>query len=186
MNLLSPDFDSHIIAAAKCLREALNDGGERDIPNRYIDKFCEVVANSMWRGVFGAIASFELYGDVGGFEFNLGGYIDTYYETDNIRWRGFSNEQVDRLHNAYPDIVHSFKTIGLEIIEHYLRRMAQSDIERAVKNFSIPSGQRPSGISRNMEYIAYECKDGRRGAEDIYNCFLERVKELMNHNENEE
>jgi hypothetical protein len=35
-----------------------------------------------------------------------------------------------------------------------------------------------------MEYIAYECRDGMYTAEEIYNRFVERARELMNYKNN--
>ena len=182
MNSRSTMFDSYISIAATLLQQALNDGGEHDLPDKYINNFCEMVVTSMWRCVFNAITSFELYGDTGRFEFNLSGYIDTYYENDNIHWRGFSDEQVNRLKRAYPNIVQSFKDAGLDIIEHYLRALSDYDIERAVEYVTTPAGQKPRGTFRNLEYIAYECKDGRRSAEEIYNSFLKQAKRLIHYN----
>ena len=108
-----------------------------------------MVVNSMQRCVFNAIASCELYGDAWGFEFNLGGYIDTYYENDNMHWHGFSDEQVERLRRAYPDIVQLFRMVALYIIGH-------------------------EGGSKMQT------------AEDMYNRFVERAREMMHYNENEE
>lgn len=133
MNTHLTVFDSYTYMVANMLQQALNDGGEHDIPSKYIETFCEVVVNSMWRCVSNTIASFELYGDARRFEFNLGGYIDTYYENDSIRWRGFSDAQVDRLERAYTYVVQSFRAAGIDIIEHYLRCMIRGDIERAVE-----------------------------------------------------
>ena len=175
--------DSNICVAALLLQQALNDGSEYDIPCKYINNFYENVVNSMWRSIFNAIASYELYGDAQGFEFNLGGYIDTYYENDNIRWCGFSDEQAHRLKRAYPDIVNSFKIGGISIIEYYLHRMEVSDIAQAVEYFNIPSGQRPAMKFRNMKYIAYECRDKIRTAEEIYDNFLSQARDLMHYNE---
>ena len=185
MNTRTTVFDSHTSISTKLLQQALNDGSEHDIPSKYIDTFCEMVVNSMWRSVSNAIASCELYGDAWGFEFNLGGYIDTYYENDDIRWHGFSDEQVDKLNKAYPNIVQSFRTIGLDIIEHYLRCMVPFDIELAGEYFGAPAGRRQRGTFRNMDYIAYECRDGMRTAEEIYNRFVERAREMMHYNNNE-
>ena len=41
--------DSNICIAALLLQQALNDGGEHDIPCKYINYFYEMVAKSMWR-----------------------------------------------------------------------------------------------------------------------------------------
>ena len=73
---------------------------------------------------------------------------------------------------------------GTDIIEHYLRCMFQIDIELAIEYFSVPYRQR--GTFLNMDYMAYECRDGRCTAEEIYNRFVERARELMHYNENEE
>ena len=173
--------DSNICIAALLLNQALNDGGEHDIPCKYINDFDGMIAKSMWRCVFNAIASYELYGDAQRFEFNLSGYIDTYYENDNIRWHGLSDEQVDRLKRTYPDIVHSFKIGATSIIEYYLRRMNLSDIVQAVEYFKIPSGQRPKVEFSNMMYIAYECRDKVRTAEEIYDIFLSQARKLRHY-----
>lgn len=37
-----------------------------------------------------------------------------------------------------------------------------------------------------MEYIAYECRDGRCTAEEIYIRFVKRARELMHYNEKDE
>lgn len=178
--------DSNFCIAALLLQQALNDGGEHDIPCKYINYFYEMVAKSMWRCVLNAIASCELYGDAQRFEFNLSGYIDTYYENDNIRWRGLSDEQVDRLKRTYPDIVYSFRIMAISIIEYYLRRMNLSDIAQAVEYFNIPLGQRPKVEFSNMNYIAYECRNKVRTAEEIYDIFLSQARKLMHYKEKEE
>lgn len=178
--------DSNICIAALLLQQALNDGDEHDIPCKYINYFYEMVAKSMWRCVLNAIASCELYGDAQRFEFNLSGYIDTYYENDNIRWRGLSDEQVDRLKRTYPDIVYSFRIMAISIIEYYLRRMNLSDIAQAVEYFNIPLGQRPKVEFSNMNYIAYECRNKVRTAEEIYDIFLSQARKLMHYKEKEE
>ena len=66
-------FDAHISTAANILNAAVNADTEHNIPERYISYFCELVVNSMWRSVSNAIAGMELYGDVVGFIFNMGG-----------------------------------------------------------------------------------------------------------------
>ena len=185
MNTRTTVFDSCTSISTKLLEQALNDGSEYDIPSKYIYTFCEMVMNSMWRCVFNAIAGCELYGDARGFEFNLGGYIDTYYENDDIRWHGFSDEQVDKIKKAYPDVVKIFKAVGLDIIEHYLRCMVSFNIEMAGEYFGTQAGRRPRGTFRNMNYIAYECRDGRYTAEEIYNRFVERAREMMHYNNNQ-
>ena len=188
INSRTTPFDTYKTIAVSTLKCALNDGSDRDIPVSYISKFCDMVMNSMWRCVFNAIAGCELYGNARGFEFNLGGYIDTYYENDNIRWHGFSDEQVDKLEKAYPDVVQIFKAVGLDIIEHYLRCMVPFDIELAGEYFGAQAGRRPRGTFLNMDYIAYECRDGRCTAEEIYNRFMEQAREMMHYNnkQNEE
>lgn len=70
-------FDSRISAIADILNAAVNTDVEHQIPERYIGSFSELVVKSMWRSVSNAIAGMELYGDVVGFIFNMGGYIDT-------------------------------------------------------------------------------------------------------------
>ena len=100
MTNLITAFDTYKSSASNLLMKVLNDGSEDDIPEKYIDCFCEMVVNSMWRCVCNAVRSCELFGDASGFEFNLGGYIDTYYEMDGIRWHGFSDGQTTRRKNA--------------------------------------------------------------------------------------
>lgn len=77
---------------------------------------------------------------------------------------------------------------GTDIIEHYLRCMVQIDIELAIEYFSVPYRQRQRGTFLNMDYIAYECRDGRCTAEEIYNRFMEQAREMMHYNnkQNEE
>lgn len=127
----------------------------------------------------------ELYGDVVGFIFNMGGYIDTMHDIDKVRWHGFSDEQVDKLENAYPDVVQIFKAVELDIIEHYLRCMVPFDIELAGEYFCAQAGRRQRGSFWNMDYIAYECRDGMRTAEEIYIRFVERAREMMHYNNNQ-
>ena len=109
MNTRTTVFDSCTSISTKLLEQALNDGSEYDIPSKYIYTFCEMVMNSMWRCVFNAIDGCELYEDARGFEFNLGGYIDTYYENDDIRWHGFSDKQADELDRCYAKVVQIFR-----------------------------------------------------------------------------
>lgn len=98
---------------------------------------------------------------------------------DGIRRHGFSDGQATRLKNAYPDIIQPFRNVALDIIEHYLRTIHPHDIERAINYFTTPVGQNPHGTFRNIEYIAYERRDKKPTAEDIYNRFIERARELM-------
>lgn len=74
---------------------------------------------------------------------------------------------------------------GTDIIEHYLRCMFQIDIELAIEYFSVPYRQRPQGTFRNMDYIAYECRNGMRTAEEIYIRFVKQARELMHYNNNQ-
>lgn len=184
INSRTTPFDTHKTIAVSTLKCALNNGSDRDIPVTYISKFCDMVMNSMWRCVFNTIAGSELYGDADGFIFNMGGYIDAFYDCDGKRWQGFTYGQVERLERSYPLVVKVFQMAGTDIIEHYLRCMVQIDIELAIEYFSVPYRQRPRGTFRNMEYIAYECRDGRCTAEDIYNRFMEQARELMNYKNN--
>ena len=174
-------FDTYKSSASNLLMKVLNDGSEDDIPEKYIDCFCAMVVNSMCRCVCNAVRSCELFGDASGFEFNLGGYFDTYYEMDGIRWHGFSDGQTARLKNAYPDIIQPFRNVALDIIEHHLRTIHHHDIERAINYFTSPVGQKPHRTFRNIEYIAYECRDKKPTAEDIYNRFVERARELKHY-----
>jgi hypothetical protein len=184
INSRTTPFDTYKTIAVSTLKCALNDGSDRDIPVSYIAKFCDMVMNSMWRCVFNTIAGSELYGDADGFIFNMGGYIDAFYDCDGKRWQGFTYGQVERLERSYPLVVKVFQMVGTDIIEHYLRCMFQIDIELAIEYFSFPYRQRPRGTFRNMEYIAYECRDGMYTAEEIYNRFVERARELMNYKNN--
>ena len=184
INSLTTPFDTYKTIAVSTLKCALNDGSDRDIPVSYISKFCDMVMNSMWRCVFNTIAGSELYGDADGFIFNMGGYIDAFYDCDGKRWQGFTDGQVERLERLYPLVVKVFQMAGTDIIEHYLRCMVQIDIELAIEYFSVPLYRQPQGTFRNMEYIAYECRDGRCTAEEIYNSFVKRARELMNYKNN--
>jgi hypothetical protein len=180
MNTLPTAFDSYTYATSKLLQQALNDGGRFDIPDKYIDNFREMVVLFIWRRIPSAIVSFELYGDARKFEFNLGGYIDTYYENDNIRWHGFSEKQAAKLGRCYPEVVQAFRNVALDIIETHLRHVVTSDIE-PVSKFLLDRTHR---TFRNMEYIAWECRNGKLTAEEIYDIFLEQGKALMHYNEN--
>lgn len=177
-------FDTYTTIAASILNQVINDGSNRDIPMSYISKFCDMVMNSMWRCVFNTIAGSELYGDANGFVFNMGGYIDAFYDCDDKRWQGLTDSQVERIERSYPLIVETFQMAGMDIIEQHLRCMVPFDIELAVEYFSVPVGEAPRGTFRNMEYIAYECRDGMRTAEEIYNRFVERARYMMHYNDN--
>ena len=149
-------FDSRISAIADILNAAVNTDVEHQIPERYIGYFCELVVNSMWRSVSNAIAGMELYGDVVGFIFNMGGYIDTMHDIDKVRWHGFSDKQADELDRCYAKVVQIFREIALDIIEMHLRCMVPYDIELAVKymvkteaSWNIPQyGAYRLGVSR--------------------------------------
>ena len=165
INSRTTPFDTYTTIAVSTLKCALNDGSDRDIPVSYISKFCDMVINSMWRCVFNTIAGSELYGDADGFIFNMGGYIDAFYDCDDKRWQGFTDGQVERLERSYSLVTETFQMAGTDIIEHYLRCMFQIDIELAIEYFSVPYRQRQRGIFRNMEHIAWECRDGKLTAE---------------------
>ena len=64
----------------------------------------------------------------------------------------------------------------------HLRCMVPYDIELAVKYME--ERPKPLGTFRNMEYIAWECRNGKLTAEEIYDFFLEQGKALMHYNEN--
>jgi hypothetical protein len=126
----------------------------------------------------------ELYGDADGFEFNMGGYIDTYYEADGIRWKGWTETQIEHLAECYPRIVEQFREAALDIIEMYLRSICDSHIERAKiwvewKQTEFGSG----GTFRNLEKIAWLCQDGKPTAEEVYNIFLNKAQRLQYYNE---
>lgn len=177
-------FDSRMSAIADILNAAVNTDAEHQIPERYIGYFCELVVNSMWRSVSNAIAGMELYGDVVGFIFNMGGYIDTMHDIDKVRWHGFSDKQADELDRCYAKVVQIFREIALDIIEMHLRCMVPYDIELAVKYME--EKPKPLGTFRNMEYIAWECRDGKLTAEEIYDIFLSQARKLMHYKEKEE
>ena len=186
INSRTTPFDTYKTIAVSALKCALNDGSDRDIPVSYISKFCDMVMNSMWRCVFNTIAGSELYGDADGFIFNMGGYIDAFYDCDGKRWQGFTDEQVERLERSYSLVTETFQMAGTDIIEHYLRCMVPFDIELAGEYFGAQAGRRQRGTFRNMDYIAYECRDGMRTAEEIYNRFVKRARKLMHYKEKEE
>jgi hypothetical protein len=167
---------------AGILNAALNLDAERPIPERYVSYFCEQVVNSMWRCVSSAIVSMELYGDVEGFIFNMGGYIDSMYDMDEVRWHGFSEKQVDELEKYYPKVVKEFREIALDVIEVHLRCIVPYDIEQAAKCLE----NSPHGTFLNMEHIARECRNGKRTAEEIYDIFLSQTRTLMHYNESKE
>ena len=141
-------FDSRISAIADILNAAVNTDVEHQIPERYIGYFCELVVNSMWRSVSNAIAGMELYGDVVGFIFNMGGYIDTMHDIDKVRWHGFSDKQADELDRCYAKVVQVFRDIALDIIEMHLRCMVPHDIERSRE---LRESSESRGTFRNME-----------------------------------
>ncbi len=177
-------FDSRISAIAEILNAAVNTDVEHQIPERYVNCFCDQVVERIWRCVSNAMASMELYGDADGFIFNMGGYIDTMYDIDKIRWHGFSDKQADELERCYPKVVEEFREIALDVIEMHQRCMIPYDIELAVKYME--QKPKPPGTFRNMEHIAWECRDGKLTAEDIYDNLLSRTRELMHYKEKEE
>lgn len=176
MRTRSTAFDLYLATAAKFLDKALNDGGEDDIPSTYIERFCDVVCASMWRNVRGAILAMELYGAKDRFVFNLGGYIDNFYNNDHIRWRGFSETQERRLEEYYTQIVRAFKLIALDIIEMYLRSINRADIER-VERLNL-SGEGVRGSFRNLEEIAWLCREKFPTASEVYDFYCFEVSEL--------
>lgn len=177
-------FDSHISAIADILNAAVLSDEEHHIPERYINCFCDQVVGLIWRSVSNAIASMELYGDADGFILNIGGYIDTMYDIDEVRWHGFSDKQAEELERCYPKVVEEFREIALDIIEMHLRCMVPYDIEQAVK--SMQEKPKPPGTFRNMERIAWECRNSELTAEEIYDSFLSQTRKLMNYKEKEE
>lgn len=174
-------FDARISAIAEILNAAVLSDEKRPIPERYISRFCDQVVGLIWRSVSNAIASMELYGDAGGFIFNMGGYIDTMYDADEVRWHGFSDKQAEELERCYPKVVEEFREIALDIIEMHLRCMVPYDIELAVK--SMQDKPKPPGTFRNMERIAWECRNGELTAEEIYDIFLSQARKLMHYKE---
>lgn len=177
-------FDSRISAIADILNAAVDADAEHQIPERYIGYFCELIVNSMWRSVSNAIAGMELYGDADGFIFNMGGYIDTMYDVDEVRWYGFSDKQADELERCYPKVVEELRKIAMDVIEMHLRCMVPYDIELAIKYME--EKPKPLGTFRNMEYIAWGCRDGKLTAEEIYDIFLSQARKLMHYKEQEE
>lgn len=121
----------------------------------------------------------ELYGDADGFIFNMGGYIDTMYDMDEVRWHGFSDKQADELEQCYPKVVEEFREIAQDVIEMHLRCMVPYDIELAV--MYMEENPMPHGTFRNMEHIALECRNGKLRAEEIYDIFLSRARKVKNY-----
>ena len=173
-------FDTRISAIADILSAAVNTDAEHQIPERYIGYFCELVVNSMWRSVSNAIAGMELYGDVVGFIFNMGGYIDTMHDIDKVRWHGFSDKQADELDRCYAKVVQIFREIALDIIEMHLRCMVPYDIERSQE---LRESSESRGTFRNMENISWLCQDAKPTAEEVYNEFLREARKLMHYKE---
>ena len=173
-------FDLYASTAASFLEQVLNDGGENDIPRVYLDRYCEQVINAMWRCVSNAIASYELYGDAEGFIFDLGGYIDSLYDNDKVRWHGFSDKQADELDKCYPKVVQAFRDIALDIIEMHLRCMVPYDIERSRE---LKKSSESRGTFRNMDNIARLCQKSRPTAEEVYGEFLREARKLMHYKE---
>jgi rubrerythrin len=134
----------------------------------------------MWRSVSNAIAGMELYGDVVGFIFNMGGYIDSMYDNDKVRWHGFSDKQADELDKCYPKVVQVFRDIALDIIEMHLRCMVPYDIERSRE---LRESSESRGTFRNMENISWLCQDAKPTAEEVYNEFLREARKLMHYKE---
>ena len=180
MKTRSTIFDAHISTVANILNAAVRVDEEHHIPERYISYFCELVVNSMWRSVSNAIASMELYGDVVGFIFNIGGYIYTMYDNDKVHWHGFSDKQADELDKCYPKVVKVFREIALDIIEMHLRSMVPYDIERSRK---LRESSESRGTFRNMGNIPWLCKDAKPTAEEVYNEFLREARKLMHYKE---
>ena len=71
--------------------------------------------------------------------------------------------------------------MALDIIEMYLRCMVPYDIELAAKYIE----NSPHGTFRNMEHIAWECRNDKLTAEELYDIFLVRARKLMHYKENE-
>ena len=173
-------FDAQISTAANILNAAVNADPEHLIPERYISYFCELVVNSMWRSVSNAIAGMELYGDIVGFISNIGGYIDSMYDNDKVRWHGFSDRQADELDKCYPKVVQVFRDIALDIIEMHLRCMVTHDIERSRE---LRESSESRSTFRNMENISWLCQDAKPTAEEVYNEFLREARKLMHYKE---
>ena len=180
MKTWSTIFDAHTSTAANILNVAVNADAEHHIPERYINYFCELVVNSMWRSVSNAIAGMELYGDIVGFISNIGGYIDSMYDNDKVRWHGFSDKQADELDKCYPKVVQVFRDIALDIIEMHLRCMVPYDIERSRE---LRESSESRGTFRNMENISWLCQDAKPTAEEVYNEFLREARKLMHYKE---
>ena len=176
MRTRSTTFDFYLTTASKLLDSALNDGGKEDIPQNYIEQFCDKVCGFMWRNIRGAIVGMELYGSAEGFVFNMGGYIDAFYEADQIRWRGFSEQQETRLKESYNQVVRAFKLVALDIIEMYLRCINRADVERAERLKSSEGGVQ--GSFRNLEEIAWLCREKFPTASEVYDIFYYEVSEL--------
>lgn len=62
--------------------------------------------------------------------------------------------------------------------------MVPYDIELAVKYME--EKPKPLGTFRNMEHIAWECRDGKLTTEEIYDIFLSQARKLMHYKEKEE
>ena len=180
MKTRSTIFDAHISTVANILNAAVKVDEEHHIPERYISYFCELVINSMWRSVSNAIAGMELYGDVVGFIFNMGGYIDSMFDNDKVRWHGFSDKQADELDKCYPKVIQAFRDIALDIIEMHLRCMVPYDIGRSRK---LKESSESRGTFRNMDNIAWLCQESRPTAEEVYGEFLREARELMHYKE---
>ena len=176
-------FDLYKSVAATTLKNALKDDSS-PIKGEYIDKFCRHATSLLWADICNGIASLELYGDDDGFIFNLGGYIDAYHDIENLRWSGFTDRQVDGLSNAYPEVAKAFRNFSVDIIEMYLRSIRECDIRRVTeKRANSNEGDVPHSRFRNLEQIAWLCRDGILTADEVYNIFMERVNYLMYNNE---
>ena len=180
MKTRTTTFDVHISAAADILNTALNTDMEHLVPQKYISCFCDIVLNSMWRCVSNAIVSMELYGNAEMFIFNMGGYIDSMCDIDNVRWCGFSDKQVEELKKCYPQFVQAVREGALDIIEMYLRCMIPYDIEFARR---LKKSTKPRGTYRNMENIASLCQGTKPTAEEVYDQFLRQARKLMYYKE---
>ena len=176
MKTRTTTFDIHITAAADILNTAIDTDMEHPIPKGYVSYFCEIVFISMWRSVSNAIVSMELYGNVEMFIFNMGGYIDSMYHIDNVRWCGFSDKQAEELKKCYLQFVQAVKEGALDIIEMYLRCMIPYDIEFARR---LKKSTKPRGTCRNMEHIAWLCQGTKPTAEEVYDQFLRQARKLM-------
>lgn len=177
-------FDTRISSIAAILNAAVHSDAEHPVPERYINRFCDQVVERIWRCVSNAIVCMELYGDASGFIFNMGGYIDSMYDIDDVRWHGFSDKQADELERCYPKTVEEFREIAMDVIEMHLRCMVPYDIELSMKYME--EKPKPLGTFRNMEHIAWVCRDGKLTAEDIYDILLSQARKLMHYKEEEE